>query len=108
MRYRLQLLFMAFLFILGLIVLRLSYWQVVRGDELALAARNQYLSRDILQPSRGSITTADGYPLVINRPVFSLGAYTPSLQDDPAKIVDLVLPRLVIEIDDPAIATDPA
>lgn len=108
MRYRLQSLFVAFSFVLSMIVLRLSYWQIVRGDELSLSARNQYISRDILQPSRGSITTADGYPLVINRPVFALGSYTPSLQDEPSKIVDLVLPLLNFSIDDPAVATDPA
>ncbi|KKU46971.1 MAG: hypothetical protein UX62_C0002G0026 [Microgenomates group bacterium GW2011_GWA2_46_7] len=77
MHERIQILFFGFLIALGLIILRLSYWQVIRTDELASAAQDQYLVRDVAPAARGSIMTADGYPLVINQPVFSLGAYTP-------------------------------
>lgn len=105
---RLQWLFLGFLIVFGLIILRLSYWQIIKADELGSAAQDQYLSREIVNPSRGSIITHDGYPLVLNSPVFSLGAYTPSLDVAPAELVSQLLPLIPLTIDDPAIATNPA
>ena len=108
MKSRIQILFLAFLFSLAGIILRLSYWQLVRGPELSVQARDQYTSKKILFPKRGEIVTSDGYPLVVNRPVYSLTAYIPHLQVSPAKIVDTILPLISIEVDDPALATDSA
>ncbi|KKU14676.1 MAG: Peptidoglycan glycosyltransferase [Microgenomates group bacterium GW2011_GWC2_45_8] len=94
--------------VLGIIILRLSYWQVIRTDELASAAQDQYLVRDVAPALRGSIVTADGYPIVINQPVFALGAYTPSLVVSPTQIVEQIMPLLDFTIDDPVVASDPA
>lgn len=107
-RSRIQILFLIFIAVLGGVILRLSYWQLVKGAELAVQARDQYTSKEILTPKRGEIVTADGYPLVVNSPVYVLSAYTPHLKEKPPRIVDAVLPLLSIEIDDPAIATDAA
>ncbi|MFH1244335.1 MAG: penicillin-binding protein 2 [bacterium] len=108
MHERIQILFFGFLLGLGLIILRLSYWQIVRTNELASAAQDQYLVRDVAPATRGAIMTADGYPLVINQPVFSLGAYTPALVTSPTQIVEQVVPLLNLTLEDPSIATDPA
>jgi len=108
MRTRFQTIFLAFVLFLGLIVLRLSYWSVVKSEELKNAAQDQYLSQDIHLPKRGSIITADQYPLVLNQPVYALGVYTPSVQTSPKSLVESVMPLLDFSIDDPAIATDPA
>lgn len=108
MKSRIQILFLGFLVTVGAIILRLAYWQLVKGPDLAVQARDQYTSKEILVPHRGEIMTADGYPLVVNRPIYSLTAYAPNLKEKPKAIVDSVLPLINIVIDDPAIATDTA
>ena len=108
MRERLQILFLLFSASLGLIILRLSYWQVIRGDDLASQAKSQYLAQDSFAPNRGGINSSDGYPLVLNQNVYALGVYTPGLKDPARQIVDQVLPLINLTIDDPAVASDPA
>jgi len=108
MHSRIQLLFLGFLFALALVILRLSYWQIIKTDELSGAARGQYLSKDLRGGARGSIVTSDGYPLVVNQAVYTLGAYMPAVTDAPPTIVDKIMPNLNLTIDDPAIATDVA
>lgn len=108
MHRRIQVIFLVFVLLLGLIILRLSYWSIVKSTELKNAAQDQYLAKDFHLPLRGSITTFDQYPLVLNRSVYALGAYTPSINLDPHKIVDQIMPLLSFTIDDPSIATDPA
>jgi cell division protein FtsI/penicillin-binding protein 2 len=108
MHSRIQTLFLGFLFALLLVILRLSYWQVIRNDDLASAARDQYASKDVVEGIRGSIVTADNFPLVVNQAVYTLGAYLPSVAESPSAIVEKIMPKLKLEIDDPAIATDEA
>ena len=106
MHSRIQVLFLIFTFSLALVILRLSYWQIVKTDELSGAAHDQYASKDVVEGIRGSILTADGYPLVVNQAVYTLGAYMPGIVDPPASIVNQIMPNLQFEIDDPNIATD--
>lgn len=108
MRSRIQVLFVSFLFVLGLIILRLSYWQVIKTDELASQAAGQYASKDVVEGLRGSIITADDYPLVLNQAVYTLGAYLPSVIDSPTSIVERIMPNIDLRVDDPALSTDSA
>jgi cell division protein FtsI/penicillin-binding protein 2 len=108
MRSRIQILFLAFTFAIALVILRLSYWQIIKTDELSGAARDQYASKDVVEGKRGSIITSDGYPLVVNQAVYTLGAYMPAVIDPPGSIVDRIMPNLDLVIDDPSIATDAA
>ena len=108
MRSRIQLLFLSFLVALALVTLRLSYWQVIRTDDLASQAHDQYASKDIVDAGRGLILTADNFPLVVNQAVYSLGAYLPAVQDPPSAVVERIMPLLEFTIDDPAVATDEA
>ena len=50
-----------------LIVLRLFYWQIIKGAALAQAAAEQYYFTLKLTPQRGSILASDGQALVANR-----------------------------------------
>ncbi len=108
MHERIQLLFVGFLVGIGAIVIRLAYWQIIQGPDLKLQAQAQYTATDVTTPSRGDIYTADGYPLVVNKPVYTMGAYSPDVKDNPATIVNAIMPLLRFSIDDPATATDPA
>jgi stage V sporulation protein D (sporulation-specific penicillin-binding protein) len=108
MRSRVQTLFYSILGVTAAIVIRLAYWQIVQGPSLQAQARDQYTAKDVWVPKRGAITTADGYPLVVNEPRYTLGVYTPGFKDTPKHLIDSVMPLLTWEIDDPAIATDAA
>lgn len=108
MRSRLSILFISFVFVLGAVILRLSYWQIIRADDLSMQAEGQYASKDVVDAVRGSIITADNYPLVVNQAIYTLGAYLPAVEATPVSIVDSVLPKLNLTIDDPSIATDSA
>ncbi|MFH2085784.1 MAG: penicillin-binding protein 2 [bacterium] len=105
---RIQWLFLSIVFGLALVILRLSYWQIIRTDELSRAAENQYASKDIVDGSRGIIVTTDNFPLVVNQAIYTLGAYLPGVTDPPSTIVDRIMPLIAFTIDDPAVATDPA
>ena len=106
MHTRVQILFGCFLFAMSLVVLRLSYWQIIKTDELSSQAHDQYASKDVVEGERGSIITADGFSLVVNQAVYTLGAYMPSVEEKPSSIVDKLMPKLEFSIDDPSIATD--
>ena len=108
MHDRIKYLFLGFLFCLALIILRLSYWQVVKGSDLSGQARDQYAAKDVTGGQRGGVITADGFPLVINQAIFTLGAYLPAVKDKPSAIVDQVLPLINFKIEDPSIASDEA
>lgn len=108
MHSRIQILFFGIIAVSAAIILRLAYWQIVRGPELQAQARDQYTASDIRTPARGEILTADGSPLVVNRPVYTLGVYTPGFTTPHPELVERLLPLLEFTIDDPAIATDTA
>lgn len=105
--YRLRNLYLVFLLILAGVVLRLAYWQLVKGSELRVEARDQHRQESVLTPNRGEIITADGYPLVHNRPVYSLTAYTPHLELSSRELADRILPLLEFDLNTPEYATDP-
>jgi stage V sporulation protein D (sporulation-specific penicillin-binding protein) len=108
MRPRIQAMFLLIVCLLGVILLRLAYWQIVRGGQLRAAARSQYSDKDVEISKRGEIITSDESALVINRPVYNLGVYLPGFTGDVHGIPSLIGNVLEYEITDPAIATDPA
>ena len=108
MHSRIQTLYISFIIALALVIIRLSYWQVIRADDLASDAYDQYVSKDIVSGIRGEIITSDNFPLVLNQAVYTLGAYMPAIRDTPISIVERIMPQINLQIDDPAIATDEA
>lgn len=55
-----------------LIIVRLFYWQVIRGDELKNLSEKQAIRNKSHEGLRGQIFTSDGYLLVGNQEVFDL------------------------------------
>ncbi len=83
----------------GMLILlgRLYYWQVVRGDELAKLASSEHIQNQILIAPRGLIYDAQGHILATNvvrddvyiEPIqFSLDHSPDTFQSDLAKLVD--------------------
>ncbi|MEN8253573.1 MAG: penicillin-binding protein 2 [Patescibacteria group bacterium] len=78
-----------------IILLRLFYWQIIKGDELNEIATRQYERLDISEASRGSIFTSDGYLLVGNQPVYRLFAEKNLLENNPKQISQLLTPLIL-------------
>lgn len=96
MDHRLSAVGAAFLLFAAAILARLVYWQVIRGDELARAAQNQYRSSLTLRAPRGQIKTADGFSLVTNKPVYTV-AVDPTKIDNERKFVSALVPLLAAD-----------
>ena len=70
------------------IVLRLFYWQVIKGKSLSIQARNQHeLGKDIQAP-RGNILANDGSWLAARSDAYVLYAEIPNLKDSPKNIAN--------------------
>jgi cell division protein FtsI/penicillin-binding protein 2 len=64
-RYHFVLLGIFFSFLL--VIARLSYWQVVKAQELSHLAQQQYGTTITLVPQRGQIETSDKFPIAANK-----------------------------------------
>lgn len=85
-----------------LIVARLFYWQVIRGDTLEIAGQNQYSQKSISLPSRGKIYSKDNYPLASNKQAYELLVDTKSLnvskEELPKKLSSLIFNELNLNL----------
>lgn len=61
------------------IIIRLFYWQVISGNQLAQLASDQYFFNLTLQASRGKITASDGSILVTDKNAYLLYAETKNI-----------------------------
>lgn len=73
-RDRIRLFGLGFLILMSCIIVRLGYWQIVKGAELSAQAESQYERSVVYQGQRGSILFSDGSPLVTNERVYRLFA----------------------------------
>lgn len=101
--YRQRHLFIGFFFIVILILVRLGFWQIIKGPELTQAAENQYQRVQQHIGQRGEILFSDKKPLVLNQQVYRF--YTkPNLlsQSERTQVVEAVLATLASQMpDDP-------
>jgi cell division protein FtsI (penicillin-binding protein 3) len=81
------------LLILGAIVVRLGYLQILRHDELARLAERQYSKTIPLRPERGQILDRHGYALAVSAPVESVFAL-PARLSDRASVAATLAPYL--------------
>lgn len=87
--------------LLGCLLARLGYWQLIKGADLRAVAANQYQRRIAYEGQRGAIYTADNFLLVSNEPVFNLFGQ-PHLLDQPAselsrQLLPYLTPYIVTE-----------
>lgn len=109
---RLRILGVVWLFVLGCLVTRLGYWQIIKGEELRAEAASQYQRLIINQGHRGQILTADGYTLVSNEVVYDLYGQPHQLTQPASLIAKQLLPFFtpyeVAQLEQPPISTDSA
>ncbi len=100
--------FLGLQLLFGLVILRLFYWQVVKGQTLRSEAQGQYQRSITLQGSRGSLVTADGHLLVGNEKVYRFFAEPPLITQDHQQLVDSLVPLVANDITELKEATEEA
>lgn len=77
-----------------LILIRLFYWQIIRGPQLATKANRQHQETTLLQAKRGDIYDREGRLLAGTRQLYHLYVYKPQLEKETQEVVDLLSPLL--------------
>ncbi|MBU1070898.1 penicillin-binding protein 2 [Patescibacteria group bacterium] len=77
------------------ILIRLFYWQVIKGPQLSIQASRQHSSVSVLQARRGNIYDTNGELLAGIKNLYHLYIYKPQMKDSTGKIVDILAPILV-------------
>ncbi len=96
--------YLLFTIVLG----RLFYWQVIRGNALQAAAESQYSALDKITFSRGRIFTADNYLLVGNQTVYRLFLEPKLFTQNPESTAQQITPLLLDDYEEYTQATDSA
>ena len=88
--YRLRLISFFLPLVALLVIIRLAYWQIIRGPKLALEANRQHEDVVRLSAKRGQIYDANGYILAGTNNLYQLSVYKPSLDKDISQIIDQI------------------
>ncbi|MDO8498818.1 MAG: penicillin-binding protein 2 [bacterium] len=78
---RIMFLKLCFVMILGAVLVRLFYWQVIRFDDLSVLADQQHLTTQNIEGYRGLIFSSDGAILASNKPTFLLYGLPQAIKD---------------------------
>jgi cell division protein FtsI/penicillin-binding protein 2 len=89
---RIRLIPIIFIFILLAIAVRLFWWQVIKGPDLARAAAVQRNSVTQIPAERGSIYASDGKVLAGNQPGFLLFASPVDMKTNPRQVANALAP----------------
>jgi stage V sporulation protein D (sporulation-specific penicillin-binding protein) len=79
------------------ILVRLFYWQIIKGPQLNIKATRQHSSVSILQARRGNIYDTNGELLAGTKNLYHLYLYKPQMKDSTEKIVNALAPILVAD-----------
>lgn len=88
MKARIRFCGLVFFLVFVTIAIRLFYWQVIRGSDLAARADSQYFDSLELPAKRGDILASDGSVLVGSVPNYLLYTYKPNLNSENKQIAD--------------------
>ncbi|QQG43430.1 MAG: penicillin-binding protein 2 [Candidatus Daviesbacteria bacterium] len=92
---RLKILRIFFLIFIALIISRLFYWQMLRGDFLAATADRQHLQEQLQPATRGQIYFSDGSILASSQLVFNLYGLPKTLSEEQKKQVSTKLAKIL-------------
>ena len=104
MLLRLKLFSLVVFFGFALLLARLFYWQIHKGNELSIQARGQHQHEITLNASRGDILASDGSWLVASVEAWLVYADLPDLNEEVTHIADKLAPLFIEDpTDDDAI-----
>lgn len=100
MLLKIKILLAFFLFLFAALIVRLFYWQVIKGSELSNQAKNQYNSSQVLTAPRGNILAADGSYWVVRTGSWLLWVNPRQLVRTPSEIANQLAPFFVSDSND--------
>lgn len=92
---RLNFVYLFFLVFLIVLSVKLFDWQVIKGENLARQAKNQYTVGKVVSAPRGSILASDGSILSGRRESWLLWASLPSLKENTTSVAKKLSPILL-------------
>ncbi len=92
--FRLRVIVVIILVIASLIILRLFYWQIIRGPGLRLRADKQHQEVVVLASQRGDILDRQGELLAGTQNLYHLFVYKPELTKEKGEVARLIAPFL--------------
>lgn len=90
--------FVTILLAFTIVLLKLFYWQIVKGDEFRKKAILQSYKLEKVLPLKGIITSSDDYPLVLSQDSYQVSIYKPNLKSDINSVitqVNQIVPGLI-------------
>lgn len=108
MLLRLKLFLITILLGFSLLIARLFYWQVYKGGELSIQAREQQKAGIILSAPRGEILASDGSWLVASTDAWLVYASLPDIVEDKVTIADKLAPIFVDDLTEKSALLDEA
>ena len=93
-RFRLKLVTNLSPLIFLIILIRLFYWQVIRGPQLSIKASRQHSSVSVLKARRGDIYDTNGELLAGTKNLYHLYLYKPQMEDAINSLVEKLAPIL--------------
>src|SRR3989304_353013 len=100
MTLRLKIIFYLFLIAFLTLLVRLFYWQILKGKELSIQARSQYQSQSLVSATRGDILASDASWLAASGEVCLVFANLPDLKWDTEKLAERLAPFFVEDVND--------
>jgi cell division protein FtsI (penicillin-binding protein 3) len=94
-RFRLKLITNLSPLIFVIILVRLFYWQIIRGPQLSIKASKQHSSTSLLRARRGDVFDTNGELLAGTKNLYHLYLYKPQMEDSLNFLVDKLSPILV-------------
>lgn len=100
MRLKIYSLIFAFTVVFAVLIIRLFYWQVVKGSELSQTAVNQYKTSEVMTAPRGNIIASDGSYWALRADAWLVYANPSQIKDDPKLIAEKLAPYFVDDSND--------
>lgn len=100
MNLRINIFYIGLFCAFALLLFRLFHWQVYKGQELSVAARNQYHSGSTIDAPRGEILASDGSWLAASGEAWLVWASLPDMKKSSEEIAEKLAPLFLGEVDE--------
>lgn len=97
MKSRIYFIISAFFVLFVAIIIRLFYWQIIKGKKLSIEAKGQYLENQSLIADRGDIMASDRSWLAVSEDAWLLYASLPDITDKAKNIAEKLAPIFIDE-----------
>lgn len=108
MLVKIRILALAFAVLFVSLIIRLFYWQIIRGKDLSQDAKNQYSSSVVTRAPRGNILASDGTYWVLRDNAWLIYANTKLLTEEPKKVANMLAAFFVSDSEDKNAVLDEA